>query len=64
VFLAALCFVATEAWVLTNWSTASYVVAPTEPIIALLLAAVFLSVLKAQNENMSASQYSSASSLH
>ena len=27
-FLAALCFVTTEAWVLANWSAASYVVAP------------------------------------
>ena len=32
VFLAALCFVTTEAWVLANWSAASYVVAPAEPI--------------------------------
>jgi hypothetical protein len=32
VFLAALCFVTTEAWVLANWSAAAYVVAPAQPI--------------------------------
>jgi hypothetical protein len=32
VLVAALCFVTTEAWVLANWSAASYVVVPAQQI--------------------------------